>query len=367
MARRQVSNLTHGRLLECLDYDAATGNLIWKVSNSNRIKIGDVAGSVFSANGRSYASIDGECYLIHRLVWFHQNGEWPKYNIAQRDGDYLNTRIENLFEQTPSQTIKKGGLRSSNKTGIKGVSWDEAKKEYTVFAYIDGKSVYHSSHKTIEAAAVAAEEAGRGILPTPEERKALHDHKIMRKRLWGLMVKWSKGLHKWDSVDQFLADVGAPPHKDARLVPVDASKWIGPENFKWTDVGTDHRSKAAKHKARKRSEDRESYRDGHLRRKYKITSSEYIRKLLEQKGVCAICGNPETRTDQYGRVSEYQVDHNHKTDEVRGLLCFACNTAIGNMKEDVNRLQSAIDYLNKWNCSDATNVVSINGILGNGA
>lgn len=367
---RQVSTLTHTRLLELFNYDAETGNLIWRTLTSNSRKIGDVVGSVAS-NGRRYTKVDGENQMVHRLVWFFNKGAWPRYNLAPIDGDYLNTRLENLVEQTPSETIKKGGLRSSNKTGIKGVSWDEIRQEYAVFAYLDGRSIFHSSHRKLEDAAVAAKEAERGIIPTAEERLAVHNLKIERKRLWARMIKWCKGLHRWESIEQFLSAVGDVPHQESRLIPIDNKKSLGPDNFRWTFPGEDTRSEIAKLKAKERDDNPERYRDGHLRRKFKSSHKIYVEKLLEQKGVCAICGNPETRADQYGRISEFQVDHNHTTREVRGLLCFACNTAIGQMKEDVGRLQSAIRYLEKWNCVESSNptdnVIPINGILGHGA
>ena len=41
------------------------------------------------------------------------------------------------------------------------------------------------------------------------------------------------------------------------------------------------------------------------------------------------------------------IDHDHKTGKVRGLLCHGCNTAIGLMKDDVNILTKAIEYLKK--------------------
>lgn len=366
MARR-VSNLTNTRALECFNYDTETGNLIWRVSNSNRIKVGDVAGAVMP-NGRRSTSVDGEHYLVHRLVWFHQKGEWPRYNVAQVDGDYLNTRIENLVEETPSQTIKKTELRSNNKTGVKGVTWDEAKNEYAVFAYIDGKSIFHSRHKSLEAATEASKEALLGIIPTAEQRKMHHDRKIERRRLWARMIKWCKGLHRWESVDQFLSEVGDQPHEDARLIASDPQKPIGQGNFAWTELGVDHRSPEARYKAWKREQDRERYRDGHLRRRHKSSHKIYVAKLMEQKGVCAICGNQETRSDKNGRVSEFQFDHNHQTGEWRGLLCFSCNTAIGHMREDTDRLKSVIRYLNKWNgVEQPDNVIPINSLLGSGA
>lgn len=64
--------------------------------------------------------------------------------------------------------------------------------------------------------------------------------------------------------------------------------------------------------------------------------NEYTRLYNEQKGLCAICNNPETKIDpQLGKPCSLAVDHCHSTKIVRGLLCFRCNTNLGwfeNMK-----------------------------------
>jgi len=41
------------------------------------------------------------------------------------------------------------------------------------------------------------------------------------------------------------------------------------------------------------------------------------------------------------------LDHNHITGEIRGLLCFNCNTAIGKLKTDIGTqlLRKAIKYI----------------------
>ncbi len=73
-------------------------------------------------------------------------------------------------------------------------------------------------------------------------------------------------------------------------------------------------------------------------KKYGIDADDYDLLLWVQGGACAIC--QDTPAD--GRLS---VDHCHETGVVRGLLCSPCNTALGMMKDDVERLRRAINYL----------------------
>lgn len=82
---------------------------------------------------------------------------------------------------------------------------------------------------------------------------------------------------------------------------------------------------------------------------YGITLDYYELLLQEQEGVCAACGYPETamdhRTQQIRRLA---VDHNHKTGEVRGLLCTSCNLALGNLLEDPARIEGLLKYILKY-------------------
>jgi len=41
-----------------------------------------------------------------------------------------------------------------------------------------------------------------------------------------------------------------------------------------------------------------------------------------------------------------QVDHCHKTNKIRGLLCLPCNVSLGYLEEDTERLLGLVDYLN---------------------
>jgi len=78
--------------------------------------------------------------------------------------------------------------------------------------------------------------------------------------------------------------------------------------------------------------------NGHLLRKYKITLEQYNELFEKQNGRCAICKQKPTKR-------RLDVDHNHKTGKVRGLLCLACNAGIGQLDDDINILQEAINYL----------------------
>lgn len=76
-----------------------------------------------------------------------------------------------------------------------------------------------------------------------------------------------------------------------------------------------------------------------FKNKYGITLGDYDAMLREQNGRCAICFSP-----QPSGVSLY-IDHCHDTGAVRGLLCRPCNSGIGFLQDDVNRMKSAIRYL----------------------
>jgi len=44
-------------------------------------------------------------------------------------------------------------------------------------------------------------------------------------------------------------------------------------------------------------------------------------------------------------TSKLVVDHDHKTGDIRGMLCHNCNRALGLFKDSVVNLKSAIEYL----------------------
>jgi hypothetical protein len=85
------------------------------------------------------------------------------------------------------------------------------------------------------------------------------------------------------------------------------------------------------------------YQEQHLKRSYGITLNEYNQMLVDQNHKCITCGT----TDPGGKHGKFMVDHCHSTGKVRGLLCKRCNIALGEVGDNVNVLQSMIEYLQK--------------------
>lgn len=118
-----------------------------------------------------------------------------------------------------------------------------------------------------------------------------------------------------------------------------------------TVTGThDHNSREgrARYQADYWAQNQEYRRRLGLRRYYGITFDDYQALFAKQNGVCAICAQPETAVaKQGGKVRWLSVDHDHGNGQVRGLLCNACNHALGEMKDDPERLRTAADYIER--------------------
>ena len=79
-----------------------------------------------------------------------------------------------------------------------------------------------------------------------------------------------------------------------------------------------------------------------LKHNHNITQEEYERLLKQQYGVCAICKGPQQR-----KGINFSVDHDHKTNVIRGLLCDNCNRGIGFLQDNIPNLHTTINYLTK--------------------
>lgn len=80
-----------------------------------------------------------------------------------------------------------------------------------------------------------------------------------------------------------------------------------------------------------------------LSTKYGMDHQQYASLLADQGGACAVCGGPPGA----GRPT-FQVDHDHATGRVRGLLCHSCNLALGHARDVPQLLRVMADYLRSY-------------------
>jgi len=82
-------------------------------------------------------------------------------------------------------------------------------------------------------------------------------------------------------------------------------------------------------------------RNRDLKKAYNISIEDYLFLEAVQDNKCAICrGNQRNKRTNY-----FDVDHNHKTGKVRGLLCTNCNQGIGKFQDNKELLLHAYNYL----------------------
>lgn len=78
-------------------------------------------------------------------------------------------------------------------------------------------------------------------------------------------------------------------------------------------------------------------RNSKLKSMYGLSEEDYTNIFDSQNGKCAICKKTSERF--------LQVDHDHETGIVRGLLCQKCNTGLGMFNDNALIVKSALEYV----------------------
>jgi hypothetical protein len=147
--------LSKERLHQLFDYK--DGNFYWKL-NKGRAKKGDKANRL--TDGRyEQIKFDQELHWFHRAVFVYHYGYLPQ-TIDHINGNKLDNCIENLRPASYSENNANIGLRSTNKSGIKGVCWNKAKNAWRVSIYNKQLGIkYQKDIKDFELAELVAMEA----------------------------------------------------------------------------------------------------------------------------------------------------------------------------------------------------------------
>lgn len=84
-----------------------------------------------------------------------------------------------------------------------------------------------------------------------------------------------------------------------------------------------------------------------------LTPEELEAMFQAQGCVCAICG-----TDEPGSIIGWNLDHCHKTNRVRFVLCAHCNRGLGAFRDNPAVMRKAADMIEQFNQGQADRPVA---------
>jgi len=131
-------------------FDYRDGNLYYKKTNTNRIKVGSKAGNVHlqtnKQKDKQYVQVgfNYTMYRIHRLIWaWHGYSLEPNQQIDHIDGNSLNNCIENLrVVSTKQNSENRKSANKNSKSGVKGVFWHKGTKKWKAYICHNGKDIH---------------------------------------------------------------------------------------------------------------------------------------------------------------------------------------------------------------------------------
>ena len=116
-----------------------------------------------------------------------------------------------------------------------------------------------------------------------------------------------------------------------------ARKYAESHSKQIAEYRNQHREKRREQGRKYYQKHRKKYQKYWFKYKYNLTLEQRKQLYVDQNGCCSICGIPIS----YDKTN---VDHDHETGKVRGLLCINCNTRLP-IIEDKNSVEKAEKYL----------------------
>jgi hypothetical protein len=102
--------------------------------------------------------------MAHRLAWAHYYGEWPCRHLDHRNRTRDDNAIRNLRLATVAQNRANSGLRKDNSSGVRGVSYQSARRKWRARLNVGGRQVFYGYYGTKEEAIRARQTAARSML-----------------------------------------------------------------------------------------------------------------------------------------------------------------------------------------------------------
>lgn len=145
--------IAQSELKKRFEYNQDTG-VFTRLFSTTVFEYGSVAGGK-NSDGYIVITIFGTSYRAHRLAWLYVYGSWPESKIDHINHIRDDNRIVNLREATVKQNNENTLLRSDNKSGKKGVSWDKTNRQWKAAIGHNRKMLTIGYFKSIELASDA--------------------------------------------------------------------------------------------------------------------------------------------------------------------------------------------------------------------
>lgn len=134
----RTHTLTAARLREVLDYDPHSGLFTRKNGKGKGVpRLGTL-----HHTGYRFIGVDGVTHLAHRLAWLHVTGMMPNGDLDHRNLNKSDNRYVNLRVCDDSLNQANVAPKRDNKSGYKGVCWNEKAGKWQAGIKKAGKSFH---------------------------------------------------------------------------------------------------------------------------------------------------------------------------------------------------------------------------------
>jgi hypothetical protein len=161
MPRRRSTQIAQSDLIARFRYE--DGALFWLPRGNGRFDkqfAGRRAGCFSKTADAVFIGYKGTNILLHRAVWIYHNGEIPDgVEIDHINQNRRDNRIENLRLCVRAQNAWNTGLRTDNKSGVKGVCWNPLTNTWRARVRVNKVEVAVGSFKSLDEAEAAVSKA----------------------------------------------------------------------------------------------------------------------------------------------------------------------------------------------------------------
>lgn len=158
-------------LRELTSYNPDTGHLTWRKRERRWFRAtrdchawnarysGTRAFDTDDKRGYRQGSFLGKQFKAHRVAWFLHHGSWPENEIDHVNGNKSDNRITNLRDAARTENCKNLPLGKSNKSGVIGVSWSQARKKWAASIKVNRRDIFLGRYDDLKDAQEARRKA----------------------------------------------------------------------------------------------------------------------------------------------------------------------------------------------------------------